>query len=140
MALAALSRWWIGSRNTASERERRPSTALLVEPDASLTRTILTFLSRRDHRVIPVESYDAALEAVQRFRFDIVLCAGRIGAGTWVDFLPRVRGKVGVFVLVTDVEQVDLGDAFVLRKPIDESEFDSLLQRVETRHALYSST
>jgi hypothetical protein len=87
--------------------------------------------------VVPVDSYDAAVEAVQRFRFDIVVSTDRIGETTWVDFFQRVRRKVSAFVLVTEIDQMGTGpafrsgEAFILRKPLDESEFDNLLKMVE---------
>ena len=96
------------------------------------------FLSRREHRVIPVETYDAALEATQRFRFDVVICADRLAGASWVDFFQRVRRKAGAFVLLTDVEQVETGpafksgEAFVVHKPLDESELDNVLRMVES--------
>jgi hypothetical protein len=58
-----------------------------------------------------------------------------------VDFYQRVRRKVGAFVLVTDVDQVESGpafksgEAFVLRKPVDETELDNLLRLVESDEA-----
>jgi hypothetical protein len=112
-------------------------TALLVEPDAGHQRKISTFLAVRNHRVVPVDNYDAAVEAVQRFRFDIVLCTDRIGETTWVDFFQRVRRKVSAFVLVTEIDEMGTGpafrsgEAFILRKPLDENEFDNLLKMVE---------
>ena len=128
-------------RPIPARKAARALTALLVEPEAAPQRKIVTFLAMRDHRVIPVDTYDGALEAVQRFRFDIVLCADRIAGTTWVDFFQRVRRKVGAFVLVTDIEQVETGpafksgEAFVLRKPVDEAEFDNLLKLVESDEA-----
>jgi signal transduction histidine kinase/CheY-like chemotaxis protein len=121
-----------------TRKASRKLTALLIEPDAVLQRKIVSFLSGREHRAIPVESYEAALEAVQRFRFDMVLCADRVSGNTWVDFFQRVRRKIGCFVLITDIEQVEAGpafksgEAFVLRKPVDDSELDNLLKLVET--------
>jgi CheY-like chemotaxis protein len=120
-----------------ARKAARLLTALLVEPDAAQQRKISTFLAARNHRVVPVDSYDAAVEAVQRFRFDIVLSTDRIGETTWVDFFQRVRRKVSAFVLVTEIDQMGSGpafrsgEAFMLRKPLDESEFDNLLRMVE---------
>jgi signal transduction histidine kinase len=130
----------IGLEDTAppTRRAARFLTVLVVETDGPLRRSVMSFLSRREHRVIPVESYDAGLEATQRFRFDVVLCADRIGSASWVDFFQRVRRKAGAFVLVTDVEQVDAGPAFksgetfVLHKPLDEVELDNVLRMVES--------
>jgi hypothetical protein len=82
------------------------------------------------------------LEIVQQFRFDLVISADRIGDASWVDFFQRVRRKTGAFVLLTDVEQVESGptfksgEAFVLRKPIDETELDNLLKVVESTEVL----
>ena len=121
-----------------SRKPTRKLTALLVEPDPALQRKIISFLAAREHRAIPVETYDTGLEAVQRFRFDLVLCADRISGATWVDFFQRVRRKVGSFALITDIEQVESGPAFksgdvlALRKPVDDTELDNLLKIVES--------
>jgi signal transduction histidine kinase len=121
-----------------ARRAARFLTALVVETDDQLRRSVISFLSRREHRVVPVDTYDAGLEAAQRFRFDVVICADRIGSTSWVDFFQRVRRKTGAFVLVTEVEQVDTGpafksgEAFVLHKPLDESELDNVLRMVES--------
>ena len=121
-----------------SRKPTRKLTALLVEPDPTLQRKIVSFLAAREHRAIPVETYDAGLEAVQRFRFDLALCADRISGATWVDFFQRVRRKVGSFALITDIEQVESGPAFksgdvlALRKPVDDNELDNLLKIVES--------
>jgi signal transduction histidine kinase len=121
-----------------SRKPTRKLTALLVEPDPALQRKIISFLAAREHRAIPVETYDTGLEAVQRFRFDLVLCADRISGATWVDFFQRVRRKVGSFTLITDIDQVETGPAFksgdvlALRKPVDDTELDNLLKIVES--------
>ena len=120
-----------------ARKASRKLTALVVEPDAALQRKIVSFLAGREHRAIPVESYDAGQEAVQRFRFDLVLCADRISGASWVEFFQRIRRKVGSFVLITDVEQVETGpafksgDALALRRPVDDSELDNLLKTIE---------
>jgi signal transduction histidine kinase len=131
----------LGSEETQLpvRKAARAMTALLVEPDPALQRRLVIFLSAREHRVIPVETYDAALDAVLRFRFDTVLCADRIASASWVDFYQRIRRKVGSFVLATEIEQLETGpafksgDAYVLHKPVDDTELDMLLKTIESK-------
>jgi signal transduction histidine kinase len=121
-----------------ARKASRKLTALVVEPDPVLQRKIVAFLAGREHRAIPVDAFDAGVEAVQRFRFDLVLCADRISGSTWVEFFQRVRRKVGSFVLITDIDQFETspafksGEALALRRPVDDSELDSLLKTIES--------
>lgn len=117
----------------------RQLTALVVEPDASLQRGLVGELSKRDYRVVPVNTAEEGIDLVQRLRFDIVLCSVRLPGLNWVEFSERIRDHVGVFVLMTDGYDVDLARAFrsgeglVLSKPVQAADIERVLAEAEAR-------
>ncbi len=119
----------------------RVLTTMLIEPDAAVQRKLLAMLSLRGHRAVPVDNAEEAADMVQRMPFDVVFCTIRLPGLTWVEFYKRVRRRIQAFVLLT--ESYDSGAAgvlkdgsgFILRKPFEEKELDSVLADVEMRHS-----
>jgi GAF domain-containing protein len=117
----------------------RQLTALVVDPDATLQRELVTLLSQREYRVVPVSAAEQGIDIVRRLHFDIVFCSVRLPGLNWLEFADRVRDEVNAFVLMTDGFEVDMarafrsGDGFVIRKPVDVVELDNVLGEVEAR-------
>ncbi len=115
----------------------RAMTALTIEPDDAVQNHLLTLLSARGYRVVPVQNADAGLELAQRLRFDVAYCSVRTPGLNWVELSERLQAHVGGFVLLGEGYDPELtadfeGDGrFVLSKPIDEQRFDEILERVE---------
>lgn len=120
-------------------RAERVLTLVVVEPELGTQRKLLSMLSVRGHRVVPIEGYDAAAEALQRFRFDAVICEEQLAGSNWIDFFERVRRKISGMVLLTEQEDMQQGPALksgevlVLRKPIAEPDLDRILRILEAR-------
>ena len=51
---------------------------MLLEPDETSQRQLLTMLTSRGYRVVPVSTPEIALDLAQRLRFDIVFCSIRL--------------------------------------------------------------
>ena len=125
-------------RGDARQRTRQYTT-MVVEPDAAQCRQIVTMLSARDHRVIPVASAEEGVDLAQKLRFDAVLCSMRLPGLNWVEFFERVRRQAGGFVLLTESRDAALSRAFsdaegfVLAKPIQEAELLRIIDQVEIR-------
>lgn len=115
----------------------RPLTALVIEPDETAQRHLLTLLSARRYRVIPVQNSDVGLDLAGRLRFEIVFCSVRAPGLNWVELSERIQAHSTAFVLLSDGYDPELaadfeGDGrFVLPKPVDEHHFDHILERVE---------
>ena len=123
------------------ERSARRWTALLLEPEEFVERTLVEWLSNRGYRVVPVRSSEEGLDLVQRLRFDVVFCSTHLTGLNWVEFFDRVRGRVGAFTLLAEAFSQDLSTHFrgegryVLHKPIEQSQFDRTLAAMEGRLA-----
>jgi CheY-like chemotaxis protein len=113
-------------------------TLMLVDPDPAGQRQVLGLLSVRGHRVVPVPLEEAA-DLAQRLRFDAVLWAIRPSGTRWNEFQDRIRAHVPTFALMSDGYDPDLArrleDAggFLLSRPIQESELDEVLGKIEVR-------
>lgn len=116
-------------------------TALMLEPEEFVERTLVEWLSNRGYRVVPVRSSEEGLDLVHRLRFDVVFCSTHLTGLNWVEFFDRVRGRVGAFTLLAEAFSQDLSTHFrgegryVLHKPIEQSQFDRTLAAVEGRLA-----
>jgi hypothetical protein len=125
--------------SSAPRRPARTLTLLLLEPDPAVCRRLLGQLGARGHRAVPVGSSDEALENAQRFRFDAILCSVRVPGLSWVDLFERSKPRLGAFVLLTEGYNSDTNgsvpatEIFVLHKPIEETELDTVLAAVEAR-------
>jgi CheY-like chemotaxis protein len=125
----------------ASQRPLRVITALIVEPDMTAQRKLLTMLGGRGHRAIPAATAEDAADLVQRMAFDVVFCAVRLPGLNWVELFQRVRRRVGAFALLTEGYDSEAARAFkggegqILPKPIDDRALDNFLALVDVRHA-----
>lgn len=126
----------------AKERPSRTLTALILEPDAAVQRTLLTALSSRGHRAIPASRAEDAADMARRMQFDLLFCAARMPGSDWVQLFDRLRRRVSTFVLLTegiDVQaetQLRSSEAFTMAKPVEENELDRLLEIAESRVAI----
>ena len=115
----------------------RRMTALVIEADEPSQRQILSLLSIRGFRVVPVTNSDTGLDLSQRVRFDAAFCSIRAPGLNWVELSERMQSRVGGFILLSDGYDAELsadfeGDGrFVLPKPIQEQELDRVLRLIE---------
>jgi len=115
----------------------RNMTALVIEPDETGQRQIVSSLATRGYRVVPVANSDTALELAQRIRFDAVFCSVHAPGLNWVELSERLQSRVGGFILLSDGYDAELsadfeGDGrFVLAKPVQEAELERILRDVE---------
>lgn len=120
----------------ASRRARSGSstlTLLLVEPVPAEQRRLVSLLSARRHRVVPVGSGEEAYDLAQRMRFDGIFCSLRLPGMNWVGLSERLRHQPAKFVLITEGYDSEMTRTFsgsgghVLRRPVEESELDGVL-------------
>ena len=113
-------------------------TLMLVDSNAAALRHVLGMLTSRGHRVVPAPLEEAA-DLAQRLRFDAVLWAIHSSGSRWSEFQERIRSHVPAFVLLSDGYDADLArgfeesGGFLLRRPIQESELDEVLRKIEAR-------
>jgi len=109
-------------------------TAVLLEPDPANQRKFVTWMSRRGHRVIPVRSAEEAFDLVHRVKCDLVACTSRMPGFHWQAFYEKVRGNTDAFIVLLDANSVGHsfapGEGYVLRKPIQEADFNQVLDAV----------
>lgn len=126
------------AKDAARERKRQYTT-MVVEPDTAQVQQVVSMLSAREHRVVPVASAEEGVDLCQKLRFDAVLCSIRLPGLNWVEFFERVREQAGSFVLLTDGPDAALSRAFsgaegfVLSKPLDERDLERVMSEVESR-------
>jgi two-component SAPR family response regulator len=86
---------------------------------------------------VPVTNSDTGLDLAQRMRFDVAFCSLHAPGLNWVELSERMHSRAGAFVLLSDGYDAELtadfeGDGkFVLPKPVQETEFDRVLKRIE---------
>ncbi len=120
----------------ATESGRR-LTALVIEPDEGTQRQLISMLSARAFRVVPQSNADNGLELANRMRFDVAFCSVHAPGLNWVELSERMHQRAGAFVLLSEGYDSELsgdfeGDArFVLPKPVQESDLDRVLRRIE---------
>ena len=126
-----------GSASRPVRESSRQLTALVIEPEDSVQRQILTLLTTRGYRVVPVTNSDTGLELAQRMRFDAAFCSIRAPGLNWVELSERMQSRTGGFILLSDGYDAELsadfeGDGrFVLPKPVQEPELDRALRLIE---------
>jgi signal transduction histidine kinase len=139
--LPLLARDRAGSLPSAGPAPHEPGsrmTALVIEPEESAQRQLITLLSARGFRVVPLTSADNGLDLAQRMRFDVALCSVHAPGLNWVELSERLHSRVGGFVLLSEGYDSELagdfeGDGrFVLPKPVQEGELDRVLRSIET--------
>jgi signal transduction histidine kinase len=127
-------------RAAARYSAMRPLTLLLVDADSAAQRQLVKMLAARGHRVVPVPAEEAS-DLAQRLRFDGAFWAVRAGGSKWSDFQEHARAPVPVFILVGEGYDAEFAGnlaesgGFLLRRPIQDSELDTILEAVEARAA-----
>ncbi len=114
-------------------------TLMLIDPEPGSHRQLLKLLSIRGHRVVPVALEEAA-DLSKRFRFDAVLWANHPESSRWSEFQEHIRHHISAFVLLSDSKDPELARSvkerggFLLGHPIQESELDNILQKLNRPH------
>jgi K+-sensing histidine kinase KdpD len=120
-----------------AERPARVLTCLLVEPETTSQRRLLSALSERGHRAIPAASAEQAADLVQRMRFDAVFCSSVLPGSTWLELYRRIRRRVGSFALLADTLDPDTarlferGEGRLLVRPVGQRELSDFLAGAE---------
>jgi len=116
----------------------RSLTLMLVDPDKSTQRGLVTSIGSKGHRVVPA-SAEGAGDIVQRLRFDAVLWAVRPGRGGWSEFHDRHRASIPAFVLIADSYDSQLAQSlgprggFLLSRPVQDKKLTEILREIGTR-------
>jgi signal transduction histidine kinase/CheY-like chemotaxis protein len=116
----------------------RPLTVMLVDPDKSSERTLVTSLGSKGHRVVP-STPEGAADIVQRLRFDAVLWAVGAGRGGWSEFHDRFRASIPAFVLLSDSYDHELARSlgprggFLLSHPVEDQKLSQVLCEIAAR-------
>jgi GAF domain-containing protein len=127
----------VRSSGAAAQSVRR-LTLMLVDPDASTQRELVTSLGSKGHRVVP-SSAEAAADIVQRLRFDAVLWAVRAGRSDWTEFHDRFRDSISSFVLISDSYDHELARSlgprggFLLARPVQDKKLAEILREIAAR-------
>ncbi len=123
---------------SAASQPERPLTLMLVDPDASTQRTLVTLLGSKGHRVVP-STAEGAADSVQRLRFDAVLWSVRGGGSGWSEFHDRFRSSIPAFVLITDSYDHELArdlvphGGFLLSRPVQDKKLAEMLREIAAR-------
>ena len=131
----------IGSSPLASHHAApaAPWTALVVDDDVGVRQSLRLCLETSGARVLGVGSAHAALEALERATFDVVLLDLWLGAESGLDALPEMlRRQPGIGVIVitafatfeSAVESLKRGAADYLPKPFTPDQVRLSVQRV----------
>jgi signal transduction histidine kinase/CheY-like chemotaxis protein len=105
-------------------RELQPMTILVIEPEETSQRRLLTGLGEAGHRVVPVTSAEEGIDLLRRIPFDAVFCSTRLSGMKWLDFFETARSQLRAFVLVVeDFDGSPRGDGIrVLRRHWEPAE------------------
>jgi len=123
---------------SASQPLLRTLTLMLVDPETSAQRGLVSALGSKGHRVVP-SSAEGAGDIVQRLRFDAVLWAVRSGRGGWSEFHDRYRASIPAFVLIADSYDPQLAQSlgprggFLLARPVEDAKLAEVLQEIAVR-------
>ena len=113
-------------------------TVLVIEPEETAQRQVLSLLSTRGCRVVPVNNSDTGLELAQRMRFDMAFCSVHAPGLNWVELSERMYSRVGCFILLSDGYDAELSadfegeGRFVLAKPVQEMDLQRVLRSLES--------
>jgi CheY-like chemotaxis protein len=124
----------IGPANGSAQATPVHLTVLVIEPDEATQRQLVSLLSARGARVVPVEDADKGLELAHRIRFDLAFCSVHAPGLNWVELSERMQPRVGGFVLITDRYDAELagdfeGEArYVLPRPVQESDLERIVR------------
>jgi len=113
-------------------------TLLLVDPELSAQRGLVSALGTKGHRVVP-STADGAGDIVQRLRFDAVLWAVRPGRSGWSEFHDRYRASIPAFVLIADSYDPQLAQSlgprggYLLSRPVQDTKLSEILREIGAR-------
>jgi len=108
------------------KRRRLVETILVTDDDSACRDTIQKALEREGYQVESAVGVDDAVRAINRRRFDLIVCDYRMTGKTGFDLLAELKGRephipvlmVSAYVdVVTEAGAVQLGAAGLLRKP-----------------------
>jgi CheY-like chemotaxis protein len=111
---------------------------MLVDPEASAQRGLVTALGSKGHRVVP-SSAEGAGDIVQRLHFDAVMWAVGPGRSGWSEFHDRYRASVPAFVLIADSYDPQLAQSleprggFLMSRPVQDKKLTEILQEIAAR-------
>lgn len=120
------------------EQPQRTLTLMLVDPEESAQRGLVTALGSKGHRVVP-SSAEGAGDIVQRLRFDAVLWAVRPGRSGWTEFHDRYRASIPAFVLIADSYDPQLAQSlsprggFLMSRPVQDKKLAEILREIVAR-------
>lgn len=126
------------SPGPTGQQARRPLTLMLVDPEISAQRGLVSALGSKGHRVVP-SSADGAGDIVQRLHFDAVLWAVRPGRSGWSEFHDRYRASIPAFVLIADSYDPQLAQSlgprggFLLSRPVQDKKLEEILHDIAAR-------
>jgi signal transduction histidine kinase len=128
----------VRSPDPTAAQSRGPLTLMLVDPDKSTQRGLVTSIASKGHRVVP-STAEGAGDIVQRLHFDAVLWAVRAGRGGWTEFHERYRASVPAFVLIADTYDAQLAQSlgqrggFLLSRPVQDKKLTEILAEIAAR-------
>ena len=107
---------WAGQKISSGIATTRAvvRTALVLDPDEIARRQLVASLSRRSIRAVPVDSFDQALDQLERFRFDLFFCASQATGGDWASLRARLLDAShrfetpGRIVILTEPEEEEM--------------------------------
>jgi DNA-binding NtrC family response regulator len=113
-------------------------TILITDDDRVCREAIQRTLERQGYRVQGAEDVDAALDAIRRIPFDLIVCDFRMPGKTGLDLLAELhaRGPQIPVLMVsaytdanTEAAAVQLGAAGLLRKPFRRQDLLDCVER-----------
>jgi signal transduction histidine kinase/CheY-like chemotaxis protein len=128
----------VRSPGPSSQQPLRPLTLMLVDPELSAQRGLVTALGSKGHRVVP-STAEGAADIVQRLHFDAVLWAVRPGRSGWSEFHDRYRASIPAFVLIADSYDPQLAQSlgprggFLLSRPVQDKKLAEILREIIAR-------
>ena len=111
---------------------------MLVDPEVSTQRGLVTALGSQGHRVVP-SSAEGAGDIVQRLHFDAVMWAVRPGRSGWSEFHDRYRASIRAFVLIADSYDAQLAQSlgprggFLMSRPVQDKKLAEILREIAAR-------
>ena len=120
------------------QQPQRPLTLMLVDPEVTTQRGLVTVLGSKGHRVIP-SSAEGAGDIVQRLHFDAVMWAVRPGRSGWTEFHDRYRASIPAFVLIADgydpqlAQSLGLRGGFLMSRPVQDKKLAEILREIAAR-------
>jgi signal transduction histidine kinase/CheY-like chemotaxis protein len=115
----------------------RHLTVLVIDNDENTQRSVLSLLSARGARVVPVDNADTGLDLAHRMRFDVAFCSVHAPGLNWVELAERLHSRVEAFVLISDRHDPELaadfegGGQFVIARPVREEDVDRIIESLE---------